>query len=30
MYHIDFKRIEVPLAELQAERDAILWSEAGY
>lgn len=30
MYHIDFKRIEVPLAELQAERDANLWSEAEY
>ena len=25
-----FKRIEVPLADLQAERDANLWSEAGY
>jgi hypothetical protein len=30
MYHIDFKRIEVPLAELQAERDAKFWSEVGY
>lgn len=30
MYHIDFKRIEVPLADLQAERDAILRAEMGY
>jgi len=30
MYCIDFKRIEVPLAELQAERDAKFWSEFGY
>jgi hypothetical protein len=30
MYRIEFKRIEVPLAELQAERDANFWSEAGY
>ncbi|MCH7775912.1 MAG: hypothetical protein IH878_05140 [Gemmatimonadetes bacterium] len=30
MYRIDFKRIEVPLAELQAERDANFWSEVGY
>jgi hypothetical protein len=30
MYHIDLKQIEVPLDELQAERDANFWSEAGY
>ncbi len=30
MYRIDFKRIEVPLAELQAEREANLWSDIGY
>ncbi len=30
MYRIDFRRIEVPLADLQAERDANFWSEAGY
>jgi hypothetical protein len=30
MYHIDFKRIAVPLAELQSQRDATLWSEFRY
>ncbi len=30
MYHIDFKRIEVPLAELQAKRDANFWAEIGF
>jgi hypothetical protein len=30
MYRIDFKRIEVPLAELQDEREANFWSEFGY
>jgi hypothetical protein len=30
MYCIEFKRIEVSLAELQAERDANFWSQAGY
>ena len=29
MYCIDLKRIDVPLAELQSERDANLWAEAG-
>ena len=29
MYHIDFRRIEVPLSELKAERDSMLWSEYG-
>ncbi|WP_114859719.1 hypothetical protein [Azospirillum brasilense] len=30
MYRIDFTRISVPLADLQVERDANLWSEMGY
>lgn len=30
MYHLDFRPIEVPLEQLQAERDAQLWAEAGY
>jgi hypothetical protein len=30
MYHLDFKLIDVPLAELQERRDAIMWAEAGY
>jgi hypothetical protein len=30
MYNIDFKRIEMPLEALQSERDANLWSAAGY
>jgi hypothetical protein len=30
MYRIELKRIEVPLAELQTEREANFWSEAGY
>lgn len=30
MYRVDFERIEVPLAKLQAERDARFGSEVGY
>jgi hypothetical protein len=30
MYHLDFKSIDVPLAELLEERDAIMWAETGY
>ncbi|MER9185933.1 hypothetical protein [Mesorhizobium australicum] len=30
MYHLDFKRLEVPLEELKKQRDANLWAEAGY
>lgn len=30
MYHLDFKRIEVPLSDLRAQRDAELWSQVGY
>ncbi|MDX5955963.1 MULTISPECIES: hypothetical protein [Azospirillum] len=29
MYNIDFEKIDVPLNELQADRDANLWSEYG-
>jgi hypothetical protein len=28
MYNLDFKLIDVPLAELQEEREAIMWTEA--
>ena len=30
MYQLDFKRLEVSLEELKAQRDANLWAEAGY
>jgi hypothetical protein len=30
MYNLDFRQIDVPLAELEKERDALLWAEAGY
>ena len=29
MYHFDFSPIHVPLDELKAEQEAILWSEVG-
>lgn len=30
MYNLDFKLIDVPLADLERSRDAMLWAEAGY
>lgn len=30
MYHFDFAMIDVPLDELKAQQDAMMWAEAGY
>jgi hypothetical protein len=30
MYNLDFRLIDVPLADLEQARDAMLWAEAGY
>jgi hypothetical protein len=30
MYNLDFKLIDVPLADLERARDAMLWAEVGY
>ena len=30
MYNLDFKLIDVPLADLERARDAMFWAEAGY
>lgn len=30
MYNIDFSKIDVPLKQLEAERDAAYWAEVGY
>lgn len=30
MYHIDFRKIDIPLEDLEAEREANFWREAGY
>ncbi|MBG0795929.1 hypothetical protein IYY11_21460 [Methylocystis sp. H62] len=30
MYNLEFKLIDVPLEDLERERDAMLWAEAGY
>jgi hypothetical protein len=29
MYHLDLKLIDVPFAELQEEREALMWGEVG-
>jgi hypothetical protein len=29
MYRIDFTRLEVPLEDLRAEQEAMLWNEIG-
>lgn len=30
MYNLDFKLLDIPMEDLEKERDALLWAEAGY